>query len=483
MKIAICISGFIRTWEHTKMSFIHTLCKGVTPDIFIHTYNQNYFQYSAGKEDIIYTDDEIREMFADFNVKAIKIENRDNILPELIEQNGKFSNCWMNNQFIPESSCKTSQQVNSGLRILDQVRKIEESFELKNKYEIENNFKYDIVVKTRFDILYLSSPKWDIITDSNIFTEVGGTGGYPHDQVTFGTGKDMDLYSKRYSRIDEIINVHNSDMCAHDTFRVICNINNINITPGIIYSVLLRNENEFHKLWEGTVHISTLTDISLKQLLIKNMFPNKILYENDNLDIETTDDSIIFCITSMIHLTNDMSTNSSEDRLQQTLETIKSIKEKVPKALIILLEGSNISSYEISKLYPNVNKIMLFESEESKCYFNTKSYGEVYKLLTISKKLENIPFNKVFKISGRYYLNDNFNIDNFGSDITGNIIKDEYLLNILYSVDKNIFIHYKNLFTHLINNNITYDIEHYLFLSDLKINTIEKLGVSGICEW
>jgi hypothetical protein len=272
-------------------------------------------------------------------------------------------------------------------------------------------------------------------------------------------------------------------MCAHDTFRVICNINNINITPGIIHSVLLRNENEFHKLYEGTVHINSLTDISLKHSLIKNMFPNKILYETDNLHIETKDDSIIFCITSMIHLTNGIRTHSPEDRLQQTLQTIKSIKEKVPEALIILLEGSSISPYEISKLYPNVNRIMLFESEESKYYFNTKSYGEVYKLLTISKKLENIPFNKVFKISGRYYLNDNFNIDNFGSDITGNIIKDEYLLNVLYSVDKNIFIHYKNLLAHLINNNIKYDIEHSMFISDLKINTIQKLGVSGICEW
>ena len=77
MKIAICISGFIRTWENTKDSFIHTLCKDVTPDVFVHTYNQNYFECSAGKEDIIYSDDDIRDMFTDCNVKEIVIENRE----------------------------------------------------------------------------------------------------------------------------------------------------------------------------------------------------------------------------------------------------------------------------------------------------------------------------------------------------------------------------------------------------------------------
>ena len=79
MRIAICISGFIRTWEFTKNSFKNLLCKDKKHeiDIFIHTYYQNYFECSSGLKDIIYTQEEIYKMFEGFNVKIILIENRN----------------------------------------------------------------------------------------------------------------------------------------------------------------------------------------------------------------------------------------------------------------------------------------------------------------------------------------------------------------------------------------------------------------------
>jgi hypothetical protein len=499
MKISICISGFIRTWEYTKYSFINTLCKDIKPDIFIHTYRQNYFEFSSNREDIFYSESDIRDMFKDFNIKGLIIEDRDDFLPLLIEQNNKYLECKNNTYSIAESSDNLSKSVLVGLRILDQIRSIEKCFNLKTKYEQENNFKYDFVVKTRFDVLYLSSPNWNVITKKNIFTETGGTGGYPHDHVTFGTNDDMDEYSKRYSRIDELIKIYKIDMCAHNTFRVICEINNITIHPGIIYSVLLRNENEFHKLWEGTVHINTLTDINLKHTIIKNMFPNKVTFEDDMLDIDTNKNSVIVAITSMIYLKDNyklMSKYSPEERLNQVINTILSVKEKIPNSIIVLLEGSNISTHELSKVYTLVDKIILFDSDDSKKYLYNynKSYGEVYKLLHFAQKIEKLSFNKFIKISGRYQLNSNFNIDNFTTDICGTFCNDGYdnecFLTVLYSVHKDTFKEYIDLFSYLKNDNIKYDIEHSMSESGIKINKIDKIGVQGyiynsleIVEW
>lgn len=54
MRIAICLSGFIRTWEFTKWSLLNILCRDIEYDIFVHTYKQNYFEYSAGQQNVIY---------------------------------------------------------------------------------------------------------------------------------------------------------------------------------------------------------------------------------------------------------------------------------------------------------------------------------------------------------------------------------------------------------------------------------------------
>jgi hypothetical protein len=191
-----------------------------------------------------------------------------------------------------------------------------------------------------------------------------------------------------------------------------------------------------------------------------------------------------------------MSKYSPEERLNQVINTILSVKEKIPNSIIVLLEGSNISTHELSKVYTLVDKIILFDSDDSKKYLYNynKSYGEVYKLLHFAQKIEKLSFNKFIKISGRYQLNSNFNIDNFTTDICGTFCNDGYdnecLLTILYSVHKDTFKEYIDLFSYLKNDNIKYDIEHSISESGIKINKIDKIGVQGyiynsleIVEW
>ena len=64
MKIAICISGFLRTWEYTKKSFIEQLLQDESNEYhhFIHTYNQNLYEATAEKQDIFLSENEIKSL-------------------------------------------------------------------------------------------------------------------------------------------------------------------------------------------------------------------------------------------------------------------------------------------------------------------------------------------------------------------------------------------------------------------------------------
>ena len=46
IKVAVCISGFLRTWEQTRKSF-ENVFKNVDIDIYAQVYKQNYYEYSS----------------------------------------------------------------------------------------------------------------------------------------------------------------------------------------------------------------------------------------------------------------------------------------------------------------------------------------------------------------------------------------------------------------------------------------------------
>src|SRR3990167_6917008 len=166
MRIAICISGFIRTWEHTKKSFMEQIYKNnsITIDVFIHTYKQNYYEFTAGKKDVTLTEDDFKKLFEGINVKYLIIEDRDKVLPEVIRQAEKYKH--VSNYGLPqkESSDPNSKEIPIGVRTYDHLRKIHLCNESRKEYEKKNNIKYDLVVKTRFDVVYFNPVKWENFT-------------------------------------------------------------------------------------------------------------------------------------------------------------------------------------------------------------------------------------------------------------------------------------------------------------------------------
>ena len=273
MKIAVCLSGFIRTFQHTKNSLKNILCKGIQPDLFVHTYAENYYEYSSGNENVVYTIDEIRKIFEGFNVVQLEVENRSSILPSLLEEGKKFSHCRNYGFMIKESSDSKSVKIPVGVRIIDQLRKIELCNNLKKDYEKKMGFTYDYVVRTRMDIFFLDTPDWSKIQENHIYTEVGCTGGYPHDCVIFGKSREIDIFSSRYSQLKNMLLtstpikggncsckniVPACCLCAHGTIQHICDMNNIKVVPNLIRAIIQRSKSKFHVPGIGTQDVSLL---------------------------------------------------------------------------------------------------------------------------------------------------------------------------------------------------------------------------------
>lgn len=120
---------------------------------------------------------------------------------------------------------------------------------------------------------------------------------------------------------------------------------------------------------------------------------------------------------------------SRKQRLEQTIETLKSIKTKVPESKILLIESSGESSInetEINQIKSYTESIFNFHDDKAvqEIYKSTNDNWDIVKNLTelttygktlgfLLYKDNNIlsDVNRVFKMSGRYVLNDHFNLN------------------------------------------------------------------------
>jgi hypothetical protein len=208
MKIAVCISGQPRTWFTAKDNILSYFnLKGHEVDFFIHTWDKNTLRESSNTTwERTYVDvdkDEFIEIEKHFKPKLIEVEEY---------KNENFLSIW-------------SSLFYSFMK----------SVWLKRKYELENDFEYDIVVKTRFDVnfhmegynqlnkplnkFYLhpvvplvgytantSIPKFDTEFYSNMFDDV----------FFYADSKTMDIISNIYFWFKDIVKQSHSEILKEE---------------------------------------------------------------------------------------------------------------------------------------------------------------------------------------------------------------------------------------------------------------------------
>lgn len=215
---------------------------------------------------------------------------------------------------------------------------------------------------------------------------------------------------------------------------------------------------------------------------------------NKNLIIIT---SVINVSSNKLSYTNTRSIYSSEERLNQTLESINSIKKYIENYYIVLVEGSELSIEYENILKSNVDYYYNISNSNYKQYIDgiSKGLGETSILLAYllsNHFIENkCNFNYIAKLSGRYYITSKFiTSENFNSNkITVKYYhENKQICTIWYTIPINEI----NDFINVLNNSYNdikfiegcYSIENYLYDKWLKdklliSKQINNIGVNG----
>ncbi|MFH1454836.1 MAG: hypothetical protein ABIF22_00715 [bacterium] len=153
--------------------------------------------------------------------------------------------------------------------------------------------------------------------------------------------------------------------------------------------------------------------------------------------------SVINISSNPLSYTQKRSVFTAQERFEQTIKTIESLR-KIPNSVILHVEASTLSSEwekEIRKktdLYINIYDNGT-EELKKKIDGKYKSIAEstmIYKGLQIATLSQ---YENIFKISGRYWLNDKFNWKKWNNNDTLFRTSDGLLSTCFYKVNKNDF--------------------------------------------
>lgn len=185
---------------------------------------------------------------------------------------------------------------------------------------------------------------------------------------------------------------------------------------------------------------------------------------------------------------NTRSAFSRKERFTQTKNTIVSIKDKIPNCKIIIVECSDFNIEEYEYLSKNCDYILnLWEKKElhNNIFGKSKSLGEGTMTISALKYIDDkdIQYNYLYKISGRYWLNDNFKICNVQNNVFKKIKNNENnIFTALYKINKNttkkleIFLmdNMKNMI-----NCIGYEVLMSQFVKNIEKSLVDIIGLSG----
>lgn len=227
MKIALCLSGQTRFVEQCYNEILYPyVLKDNNIDIFIHTWdidesqiNKQFINGGGHSLGPIITENQIQKTLNLYNPVSYKVE------PQIQFDSNKF----------PE---RTLPGIKSDY-LYSMFYSIYQSNKLKSEYEKKNNFKYDWVIRSRFDVKLNSRINFEEF-DNNVINNPSGCfdseNGYT-DCFAFSNSKNMNIYSNVYNHIDDCMNDPTLQLCGEYILKRWININNIPVVSSVWHSL------------------------------------------------------------------------------------------------------------------------------------------------------------------------------------------------------------------------------------------------------
>jgi len=212
--------------------------------------------------------------------------------------------------------------------------------------------------------------------------------------------------------------------------------------------------------------------------------------------------NVLFIITSLVKVKdNYVSAFTADERYKQTLNTIHSIRSRMPYARIVVVEASHSNT-------PIVFEGVIMYYVDNATLGDSKSIGEatILKTFISSSLYESLTCERnhlIFKISGRYFLDHNFDITKFNetkincrlidtkNDPNDSHYNPNYIspnpdicsVTSLFAFPSNMTEYFRGRMQFVIDriHRDGSDIEHHIFrnVPDEMINNIGFIGISG----
>ncbi len=231
MRVALCLSGLMRTFAITYDSIYSYIIKPNNCDVFISTWDEvgnNYYKDEGSPwayqrsplEEKPLTEDHIRLVYQ-HNLCGVEIESNKPILESI------GANLRETERKAPITVAHDPRNHQIVKRISLMHYKIKQCNNLRKNYELKNNFKYDVVIRCRPDLMF---QKIVIVKcHPNLVVPRHNNYNLTNDQFGYSVGTTMDIYSGLF---DKICDYHNSiaSFVAENLLQYHLSKNGINVT-------------------------------------------------------------------------------------------------------------------------------------------------------------------------------------------------------------------------------------------------------------
>ncbi len=234
LKIAVCMSGYLRTYQKTAESFCKNVLEPLNADLFIYTPSKSGVSWEVVK-------DKFHQVVSNEDRKSdeVTFETLCKYYPqERIKKHKiwEYDESIFNEEWLKD---KLTWDDRDPRRVASFYYHIEKCNELKKQYEEENGFKYDIVIRLRGDLAFIETFNLQgVVEDAqlsntvyyNAFNHVSPSGRryidasfmvpfyniekgihlpsgehYFNDFITVGNSHNMDLACSVYSNMKKYI--------------------------------------------------------------------------------------------------------------------------------------------------------------------------------------------------------------------------------------------------------------------------------------
>ena len=201
MKVALCLSGHVRNIELTYRGLKKHILDIYDTDIFLSAWDTRGWRVEG----------QLNSIFKGFDYFSEKV-NQQQVIDLLKPKSYFFENYTEHEHWITEQS----EKYKSNLRVPDRDRpanstsawyKIYNCNELKKEFERKNNFKYDLVIRSRFDIEYGSNIIDNPILynkDDCMFTPYIYSYDLASDILSISSSQNIDKYCELFKNMDLI---------------------------------------------------------------------------------------------------------------------------------------------------------------------------------------------------------------------------------------------------------------------------------------